>query len=52
MAATVLPSSWPGLSGPSVAAQVLEGMARISRAMTEWQRLSLIYNRPYTRRTI
>jgi hypothetical protein len=26
--------SWPGLSGPSVAAQMLEWMVRISRAMT------------------
>src|SRR4051794_39912063 len=33
--------SWRGLSGPSVAAQVLERMARTSRAMTTEERPSL-----------
>src|SRR5689334_19077860 len=31
---TVTSPSWPGLSGPTVAAQVVERMARTSRAMT------------------
>jgi hypothetical protein len=34
VAANVAVPSWPGLSGPPVAAQVLELMARTSRAMT------------------
>ena len=38
MAGDVPVSSWPGLSGPPVAAQVLELMARTSRAMTMWER--------------